>query len=102
MSGALIRIAAMALKELRVVLLDRRVLTTLVISPVIQLILFGFATTLEVRNIDLGMVNRDTGVASERFVAAVAAVANVRSIHAYPNEAALAEAIEQRKVLGGC
>lgn len=101
MSGALIRIAAMALKELRVVLLDRRVLTTLVISPVIQLILFGFATTLEVRNIDLGMVNRDTGVASERFVAAVAAVANVRSIHPYPNEAALVEAIEQRKVLGG-
>jgi ABC-2 type transport system permease protein len=101
MSGALIRIAAMALKELRVVLLDRRVLTTLVISPVIQLILFGFATTLEVRNIDLGVVNRDTGVASERFLAAVAAVGNVRAIRTYRDEAALAEAIEQRAVLGG-
>lgn len=101
MRGALIRIAAMALKELRVVLLDRRVLTTLVISPVIQLILFGFATTLEVRNIDLGVVNRDNGVASEQFLASAAAVRNVRSLRSYPSEAALAKAIEQREVLGG-
>ncbi|MDE2437202.1 MAG: ABC transporter permease [Sphingomonadales bacterium] len=101
MSGALVRIAAMALKELRVVLLDRRVLTTLVISPIIQLILFGFATTLEVRNIDLGVVNRDTGVASERFLAGTGAVRNVRSIRLYPNETALADALEQRRILAG-
>ena len=56
MSKALVRILAMALKELAVVLRDRRVLTTLVASPVIQLLLFGFATTLEVKNVSLGLV----------------------------------------------
>lgn len=101
MSGALTRIAAMALKELRVVLLDRRVLTTLVISPIIQLILFGFATTLEVKNITLGVVNRDTGVASERFLAATAAVRNIAALRTYPSERDLAEAIEQREVIAG-
>lgn len=35
MSGALVRVVAMALKELAVVLRDRRVMTTLVASPVI-------------------------------------------------------------------
>ncbi|PKB25586.1 ABC-2 type transport system permease protein [Novosphingobium kunmingense] len=101
MTGALTRIAAMALKELRVVLLDRRVLTTLVASPIIQLILFGFATTLEVRNIDIGVVNRDAGIASERLLSATAAVRNVRAVTAYPNERALAVAIERREVIAG-
>lgn len=101
MSGALVRTVAMALKELKVVLLDRRVLTTLVFSPVIQLILFGFATTLEVRNIDLGVVNRDSGAVSEQFLAGVAGTPNMRSLFRYDSEAALGEAIEQREVLGG-
>lgn len=101
MSGSLTRIVAMALKELRVVLLDRRVLTTLVASPIIQLILFGFATTLEVKNIDIGVVNRDTGAASERLLAATAAVRNVRALVTYPSEKALGEAIERREVIAG-
>lgn len=101
MSGALTRIAAMALKELRVVLLDRRVLTTLVISPIIQLILFGFATTLEVKNITIGIVNRDSGIASERFLSAVAAVRNIRELRPYANEQQLAEAIERRDIIAG-
>ncbi|MFM5884151.1 MAG: ABC transporter permease [Novosphingobium sp.] len=101
MSGALTRIAAMALKELRVVLLDRRVLTTLVISPIIQLILFGFATTLEVKNIAVGVVNRDNGAASEQFLAGAGALRNIRELHPYASEQALAEAIEQRDVIAG-
>ena len=101
MSGALVRILAMAIKELAVVLRDRRVLTTLVASPVIQLVLFGLATTLEVKNVTLGLVNRDNGVASEQFLAAVAAAPNVGRIVVYPNEQALGLAIEQREVLGG-
>lgn len=101
MSGALIRIWAMALKELVVVLRDRRVLTTLVASPVIQLLLFGLATTLEVKNVSLGLVNRDNGAAAEQFLAAVGASQTVARVIRYPNEQALGEAIEQRAVLGG-
>lgn len=101
MSGALIRVWAMALKELVVVLRDRRVLTTLVASPVIQLLLFGLATTLEVKNVSLGVVNRDVGVASEQFLAALGATGEVGRVVHYRNERALGEAIEQREVLGG-
>lgn len=101
MSGSLIRIMAMAMKELKVVLLDRRVLTTLVISPIIQLILFGFATTLEVKNYDLGVVNRDSGVASEQFLSALGATRNLRRMVVYPSEAALREGIENREVIAG-
>lgn len=101
MMAALVRILAMAVKELAVVLRDRRVLTTLVASPVIQLVLFGLATTLEVKNVSLGLVNRDNGVVSERFLAAVAASRDAGRLTVYPNEATLGTAIEQREVLGG-
>lgn len=101
MRGAWIRIFAMAVKELAVVLRDRRVLTTLVASPVIQLVLFGLATTLEVKNVSLGVVNRDAGIASEQFLAALGATRNVRQVIVYPTEQALGQAIEKREILGG-
>ncbi len=100
-SGRLTRMAAMALKELKVVLLDKRVLTTLIVSPIVQLILFGFATTLEVKNIDIGVVNRDVGVVSEQFLAGLGGSRNVRRLTFYPSEAALRTAIEQRQVIAG-
>lgn len=95
------RIVALATKELKVVLLDRRVLTTLVFSPIIQLLLFGFATTLEVRNIELGVVNRDAGIASERLLANFAGSPYFRELRRYSDDAALRDGIERREVIGG-
>ena len=99
--GAWGRVLAMAAKELAVVLRDRRVLTTLVASPVIQLVLFSMATTLEVRNVAVGLVNRDTGVVAEQFLAGLAASPRFGAIRTDRDERALAEAIEHREVLAG-
>jgi ABC-2 type transport system permease protein len=97
----LTRMAAMALKELKVVLLDKRARITLVLSPVLQLALFGLATTLEVRNVDIGIVNRDAGVAAERVLAGLDGSRNIRALHYYPTVEALGDAIEGREVLAG-
>lgn len=97
----LTRLLAMAIKELQVVLLDRRARVTLISAPIIQLALFGFATTLEVRNIDVGIVNRDAGLASERFLAALDGSPNIRSLINFHDTDALEEAIERRKVIAG-
>ncbi len=95
------RVWAMALKELVVVLLDRRAQTTLILSPILQLALFGLATTLEVKNIDLGVVNRDSGIVAERVLAALDGSRNIRVIHYYPTSAVLGTAIERRQVIAG-
>lgn len=95
------RLAALALKELKVVLLDRRARTTLVLSPIVQLLLFGFATTLEVKSIDIGLVDRDGGRAAQEMVAALDGSPNVRSLRNYPSEAALDEGIARREVIAG-
>ena len=95
------RLAALALKELKVVLLDRRARTTLVLSPIVQLLLFGFATTLEVTRIDIGVVDRDGGRAAQELVAALDGSPNVRRLRSYPSEAALDEGIARREVIAG-
>lgn len=97
----LTRLAAMALKELQVVLLDRRSRITLIGSPILQLVLFAFATTLEVKNVDVGIVNRDAGIVSERFMASLDGSPNIRSLISYPDAKALERGIERRKVIAG-
>jgi ABC-2 type transport system permease protein len=101
MSARWTRLAALAVKELKVLLLDKRARTTLVFSPLIQLLLFGFATTLEVTRIDVGIVDRDGGRAAQALVAALDGTPNVRALRSYPSEAALDTAIERREVIAG-
>ncbi len=95
------RLAALALKELKVVLLDQRARVTLIASPIIQLALFGFATTLEVKSIEIGLVDRDGGRVAEQVVAALDGSPNVRRLVLYPSEAALDAGIAQREVIAG-
>ncbi len=101
MGAGLVRIWALVLKEIKVVLLDKRARTTLILSPVLQLALFGLATTLEVKNIDLGVVNRDNGIASERLLAALGGSRNLRTIRPYRNLAELNRGIAHREVIAG-
>jgi ABC-2 type transport system permease protein len=95
------RVLAMAAKELKVVLLDRRARVALIASPVLQLLLFGLATTLEVKNIDLGVVNRDDGVAAVRLLENLDGSRNIRRLRTYRDVAALTQGIEDREVIGG-
>lgn len=92
---------AMAIKELRVVLLDKRARTTLVSSPLIQLFLFGMATTLEVTNIDIGVVNRDNGQASQQILAGLQGASAIDEIRVYPTLEALNRGIERREIIAG-
>ncbi len=97
----LFRIWALAVKELKVVLLDKRARITLLAAPIFQLGLFGMASTLEVTNIDIGVVNRDSGVVSEQFLAALDGSPNIRSIRYFADMQAMNQAIDKRQVLAG-
>lgn len=101
MNARLTRLWAMAVKELLVILLDRRARVVLVVAPILQLTLFGLATTLEVRNIDLGYTSQDSGSASEQLLAELAGSPNVRSLARFSNLDQLNRAIEHREILVG-
>lgn len=70
---ALARIAALLRKEFLQLLRDRRMRFVLVGPPLIQLVLFGYAATFDVRHADIAVVDRDASRASRELVAAIVA-----------------------------
>jgi len=55
------RILALIWKELLTVLRDRKVRISILLPPIIQLVIFTFAATLDVKDVPIGILNRDAG-----------------------------------------
>ncbi len=58
------RIHALVIKELLAVLRDKRSRMALIMPPILQLAIFAFAATLEVKNIELAVLDKDGGKAA--------------------------------------
>lgn len=98
---SLAQLLALMAKELRVVLRDKKARTTLIFSPVVQLLLFGLATTLEVRGVDIGIVARDDSRTTQAMVAAIDASPWFDEVKRFPDADALRAAIDVQDVMGG-
>jgi ABC-2 type transport system permease protein len=55
------RILSLIWKELLTVLRDRKVRLSILLPPIIQLLIFTYAATLDVKNVPIGILNRDNG-----------------------------------------
>jgi ABC-2 type transport system permease protein len=93
------RLKAQIVKELLCVLRDPRARALLVAPPLMQLLVFSFAATLEVRNASIAVFDRDGGGWSDALVADIAAAGFVGRLETVRSAAALEEAVEQRRVL---
>ncbi|TAM85978.1 MAG: ABC transporter permease, partial [Candidimonas sp.] len=58
---SLVRLRAQFIKEVLSVLRDPRSRMVVFIPPLMQLLVFTFAATLEVRNVDIAVYNQDAG-----------------------------------------
>jgi len=67
--ASLRRILALIRKEILAVLKDARTRNVLLIQPVLQLLLFGYAATLDVNNIPYAALDRDHSIASTALLA---------------------------------
>jgi ABC-2 type transport system permease protein len=70
---SMIRIRALLGKEFLQLLRDPRMRFVLVAPPLIELLLFGYAATFDVRHADVAVVNHDTTQASRELVASIRA-----------------------------
>lgn len=93
------RIAAIVRKELLVLFGDRISRMMLVIPPIMQIFTFGYAATLEVKNIHLGVLNRDSGFYSQEIVNRIAGSPSFTRVVRLDSEAALTRAVNSQKVL---
>ena len=96
---ALQRLQAQIVKELLCVLRDPKSRFVLVVPPLIQLFVFAFAATLEIRNIDIALMNRDAGGASVELVQQLASSDLIRHIHPAANEQEIARLIDAQEVI---
>lgn len=55
------RVIALIIKEIHAIWRDKRSRAVLILPPIIQLFIFAFAATLDVKNVAIGVVNRDSG-----------------------------------------
>ena len=93
------QLRAQVVKEMLSVWRDVRVRMTLIAPPLMQLLIFSFAATLEVRNVTVAILDRDGGHWSEQFIADLAASSFVGHVLTVPDRAAMNSTIEQRQAL---
>ena len=68
MWDALYRILALIRKELRVILKDPRSRVVLLIPPVLQCLIFGYAATFDLNNVPYALVDHDRSETSRAFI----------------------------------
>ncbi|MFZ5811580.1 MAG: ABC transporter permease [Thermodesulfobacteriota bacterium] len=62
------RVRALVIKELLAVLRDKQSRIALVMPPILMLTIFAFAATLEVKSVDMAVLNQDGGQASIELI----------------------------------
>lgn len=77
------RIGAVTFKEFRQLSRDRLTFGMVVMIPLIQLLLFGFAINTNIRNINIGILDQAQSTASRNIVAAVSATQVVNMLESY-------------------
>lgn len=95
------RLRAQIVKEMLCVLRDPRSRIVLIVPPMMELLIFSFAATLEVKNIDVAVYDRDGGKGSLEFVARVGASSFVRRIHTVTSPADIRDLIDRHVVVAG-
>lgn len=80
------RVLAIARKELRQLARDRLTLAMIVGIPTLQLVLFGYAINLDVRNVPAGVLDRSQSALSRRLVAEIEATQTFRLVRVIRSE----------------
>jgi len=94
------RILALIVKELWAVWRDKKSRMILIVPPIVQMVLFSFATTLEVKNIDIAVINRDMGGHGVEIVQRLAGSKDlVRRVRMFSGDAEAAQALASQDVL---
>jgi ABC-2 type transport system permease protein len=94
------RLFAIIRKELITMLRDPRARWTLIVPPTLQLFIFSFAATMEVKNIDLAIVDLDRGPYALDIEQRLRGSPSFARLPHYDSVAAARSALERERVIG--
>lgn len=95
----LIRIASLIVKELQDLFRNRRSASILILPVLLQVAVFPFVATLEVKNCTVGIFNEDGGQASVEYVQRIQASPYIAEAYIFDGEQAWSRALDEQKVL---
>jgi len=99
MLAALLRILALTRKELLAVMKDRRARLSLLIPPVVQAFIFGYAATYDLTRVPYAVLDRDHSAASRDLVARLDGSRVFERVANLARESDIARYIDSRKAL---
>jgi ABC-2 type transport system permease protein len=94
-----LRIVTLIRKEVLAVFRDSRNRLALILPPILQLFLFSFTGTLEVKHVSLGVWNEDYGQAANELIQRLSASTNFDKIEFAHSRTELRQMIDDQRVL---
>lgn len=93
------RILALIRKEFLALLKDPKSRTVLIVPPLIQLLVFGYAATFDLKDVPYAVYNEDRGIASRDLLARFAGAASFRQVVEIRSESEIAALVDARRVM---
>lgn len=95
----LLRIWALVIKEFLSLVRDKKSRFVLIGPPLIQLLVFGYASTFDLNHIPYAVFNEDQGFASRQLIARFEGAPSFEKVHVLTQEKELAPIIDKQEVL---
>lgn len=95
------KVLALTIKEFHAIWHDGRSRFLIIVPPILQLLVFSFAATMEVNNIDIAILNRDKSIISQELVNKFQGSKTFSKIYLPRTEKELAKLIETQRVKMG-
>lgn len=93
------RILALVRKEFLTLLKDPKSRLVLVVPPLIQLLVFGYAATFDLKQVPYAVYNQDHGLAARELLARFEGATSFRKVADLHSESEIAPLVDERKVL---
>ena len=97
----LVRIASLVRKELLAVLRDKKSRLALIIPPIIQIAIFGYAATMNVTRVPYAVLDKDGGEAAAQYIADLEGTGIFRRQAAAATEKDIDRMIDNREIVVG-
>ena len=93
------RMAIIVRKELLVLLCNKVSRLLIIVPPLMQIVIFGWAATMEVRNVDVAVLNHDSGRWSKDIIHALEGSPTFRSVTRLQGEGQIRPVVDRQQAL---
>ena len=93
------RIVALIIKEMLALFRDKKSRMAVIVPPILQLLIFGYAATFDLEHADLAIFNEDSGAVSQELIGRFASSVGFRVVGYLGSESEIAPMVDRKGAL---